>query len=104
MGGEGSDVESHAVVGAIDGALRLGMAALLVLAPLAFGSVESWSKAATVTAAALLGLLWIAKESFFPALCHAERERHSCLNGRTAGLFPFFAAIAGLAAVMRGPR
>ncbi len=76
-----------------DGGLRWGVPALLLFAPLAWGSVEPWSEALLLGGAAALAALWMLRIAADPVREMAERAATTHLRSWSAGMLAPLAAL-----------
>lgn len=94
---------SRPAIRAADGVVIAGTVALLAWAPMAWGSVEPWSRAALVGAAAGLAGVWLATCALLPEARGGDRAARSVPGRRFAGLLAPLAALAAVAAVQLLP-
>jgi O-antigen ligase len=102
-GGTEPAVPRPAFMRATDPVLRWGAPALLAFAPLAWGSVESWSEMVVVAGAAAIGAVWLLRLALFPEICTAARLAGSHAASWSAGLHLPLIALCGVVALQVVP-
>lgn len=88
---------------ATDPVLRWGPAALLLFAPLAWGSVEAWSELVVIAGAAVVGATWILRIALYPEASAAERSAGSHLGSWSGGLHAALLALLAVGAAQLLP-
>jgi len=76
--------------------LRWGPLALLAFAPLAWGSVESWSEMVVVAGSCAIGAVWLLRLMFYPDCCDADRSAGGRIGSWSAGLHIPLLAVLGV--------
>ncbi len=79
-----------------DPVLRWGPIALLVFAPLAWGSVYSWSEMVVVAGSSAIGAIWLLRLLLFPEWCAADRTSSGHIGSWSAGLHIPLIALLGV--------
>jgi O-antigen ligase len=86
-----------------DPVLRWCPLALLAFAPLAWGSVESWSEMVVVTGSCAIGAVWLLRVLLYPDCCAADRSAGGHIGSWSAGLHTPLIAVLGVGVVQLLP-